>query len=960
MSETGLAGAARGASEPIPQPAAPEEAGDSGASAHGWNLDLDASIDAPTGADLPIGDLYDEVDLWPVHDDSVPPAAGPQPGTAPTRWGTRRLVEAVTTFAVVLFVTAFVVSQLQPGDIFSSAVPTGGDMGAHVWAPAYLRDHLLPHGRLSGWSMDWYGGLPTYRFYMLPPALLILLLDTVLPYGTAFKIIAVLGVVTLPLCLWAFGRMARLPYPIPALFAVAGAIYLFDETFTILGGNIASTMAGEFSFSIALSVAMLGLGVFARGMETGRHRALAAVLIALAALCHGIVVFFVAGGAVLLWLISIDRKRTVYFVTSSVTALLLAAFWFFPFVLTSKFMTDMKYEGAPTPGGEWNSYWKMFFPHTADVDRFWAVLAVIGFVAGIVRRNRVVSFLGVYSLVLIAAVFLAKDGIPGFGLLWNVRLLPFVYLLRYLLAMVGIVELAWGAQRLLHDRRVARRVERAYPGAAGLVLVGSLSPSRASARKFFTSIAVLGVVGASGLGWLSWHLGKFPGQKEVYVASGKTNADKYRFEWLGIDVSTSAKNGFVDGWARHNFTGYVAKGAYGEYRALIETMKGLGADPAHGCGRALWEHTGGEYGTPMALMLLPFWTDSCIGSEEGLFFEASASTPYHFLTSAAMSEKASNPVRGLTYEDRNAELGVRYLQTLGVRYYLAFTPATVARADLQADLIKVATSGPWHVYEVVGSDLVTPLAVRPVVVNPRPGDQRERWLEVGLSYFQHPERWAAVPTADGPADWQRVDVAPDEVVAQPRVDVVHSVQPIRSQPLPAVAVSDVRLGDESISFRVDQVGVPVLVRVSYFPNWQVSGAEGPFRVAPNMMVVVPTSQQVRLTFGRTTIDYGSWAASLLGLFGLVVLWRRGAVVYPDGAPDESYPADPDPFGHDEAFGGDDADVAEAWVPFDELRGRALDDVDLDDAAWLASSSPSTLRLPDPSSFVEAPPPESGG
>ena len=34
-----------------------------------------------------------------------------------------------------------------------------------------------------------------------------------------------------------------------------------------------------------------------------------------------------------------------------------------------------------------------------------------------------------------------------------------------------------------------------------------------------------------------------------------------------------------------------------------------------------------RYGTTMAPMLLPFFTDGCIGSMEGLFFEASASTP---------------------------------------------------------------------------------------------------------------------------------------------------------------------------------------------------------------------------------------------------------------------------------------------------------------------------------------------
>ena len=95
-------------------------------------------------------------------------------------------------------------------------------MGAHVWGPAYLRDHLLPNFQLTGWSMDWYAGMPAYRFYMVVPALAIVALDTILPYGVAFKLVAISGIVTLPLCCWAFGRLARFRYPIPELFAFAG------------------------------------------------------------------------------------------------------------------------------------------------------------------------------------------------------------------------------------------------------------------------------------------------------------------------------------------------------------------------------------------------------------------------------------------------------------------------------------------------------------------------------------------------------------------------------------------------------------------------------------------------------------------------------------------------------------------------------------------------------------------
>ena len=59
----------------------------------------------------------------------------------------------------------------------SAVTPAGGDMGAHVWGPAFLRDHLLPDLRISGWTPDWYAGFPAYHFYMVVPPLLIVALD---------------------------------------------------------------------------------------------------------------------------------------------------------------------------------------------------------------------------------------------------------------------------------------------------------------------------------------------------------------------------------------------------------------------------------------------------------------------------------------------------------------------------------------------------------------------------------------------------------------------------------------------------------------------------------------------------------------------------------------------------------------------------------------------------------------
>ncbi|MBK5333001.1 MAG: hypothetical protein JJD93_13580, partial [Ilumatobacteraceae bacterium] len=744
-------------------------------------------------------------------------------------WTNERIARYLTALVIVGGSTFSVLKVVHLNLVFENNTPTGGDMGAHVMAPAYLRDNLLPHFQLSGWSNYWYDGFPLYRFYMVVPALMIVALNVVFPYGVAFKLIAILGLVTLPVCCWAFGRLARFRYPMPELMALAATVFLFDESFSIYGGNVKSTMAGEFSFSIALSFAILGLGVFARGMETGKYRSWAAILIALAMLCHGIVLLFVILGAVLLWAVWMDRTRFIYGFTVLAGAVLLSAFWVVPFLANHAYMTDMKYHGRPD--GVTDSYWDMFFPWTTFLDIIVTGFAIFGFVASVVRRHLAGAWLGICCLALTAFVFLAKNSLPVIGLLWNPRLLPFLYLLRLMLMMVGIVEF----------------VE---------VIVRGTRARRARGSMWKVGLATAGVVSVVVLIMELFLFQQMPGGRIV------TEHGKAVYAWgIGdfnpISLTPTAKDAQSDGWTRYNFAGYEGRDAYGEYKALIDQMKSLGADSTHGCGRAMWENNGdnGQYGTTMALMLLPFWSNGCIASMEGLFFEASGTTPYHFVTAAAISSDSSNPVRELRYDNHDDSKGVPYLQTLGVKYLMVFTEVAKAEAEKRPELTKLAEVGPWNIYQVADSDLVVPLTVQPVVVNHRSGDQRERNLELGMSWFQHQDEWAATPADSGPAEWQRIDVAVDPTrsdglapgASGRKIDIVQPTEAITPKKLPAVKVSNVHLGDQDLRFTVDQIGVPVLVKISYFPNWHVSGANGPYRIAPNLMVVVPTSTDVHLT-----------------------------------------------------------------------------------------------------------------
>jgi hypothetical protein len=819
-------------------------------------------------------------------------------------------IEGWITLAVITACVTFVFYQLGPSNIFTNNTPAGGDMGAHVWGPAFLRDHLLTQGRLSGWTPDWYAGFPAYTFYMILPSLAIALLSYVIPYGIAFKLIAISGVLTLPIAAWAFGRLTRLPFPTPALLAVGATAYLFDRSFSIYGGNIASTLAGEFAFSISLSFALLFLGVLARGLETGKYRAWAAALFALTALCHLIPVFFAVAGTAVLFALQIDWSRVRWWVWGALagsslgfaalaaygsasggifapmasdasvwstdgikrilspptlgiafvvfaalvtaTAVVLAlsqrprlwpqvkylatvlpvgaaitAFWTGPFYLRSGYMTDMGWEKL-------TNYSDSLFARTHLAQQlsdrpgiqYLLILGAVGTLMALAYRRRGTIF----WVVMAAVAGIAFLYVPQ-SRLWNARLLPFYYLAIYLVGAAGIAE-------------VGRTIGR-------IVAADPRRPPRLA----------LWLTAAIGLG--AWLI--VLGLPLHSLPFGQLKADG-TYSWGPLSTKDSS---FVTSWANWNFTGYEGKASYPEYYAVTKTMEDVGQQ--HGCGRAMWEYSDNlnNYGTPMALMLLPFWTNGCIGSMEGLYFEASATTPYHFLNQSELSTSPSEAERDLPYRatalsQQDFDLGVEHLQMLGVRYYMASTSQTIAYAASNPSLTRIASSGPWVVYQVSDSSLVVPLKNQPAVVDGA-SQAGKTWLNDTVSWYIDPTQWKVLLAASGPSSWQRV-----------KAGVLPGQRPVGG----TTSVSNIKSGTDTISFDVSKVGVPVEVKASYFPNWKASGADGPYRVSPNLMVVIPRSKHVSLYYGYTGVDYGSYLLTLLGLIGLILLWRAKPVSMP--------------------------------------------------------------------------------
>ncbi len=813
----------------------------------------------------------------PVRVTSARPRRRPGPGVTwrPRRRGAALWVPALATVVVVAGVIGVTLWQLNLGLLLSNTSTTGGDTGAHFMMPAFLNSNVLPGLHLTGWDPGWYDGYPIYTFYFVLPDALIALGSHLLPYGLAFKWGTVAGSVLLPVTAWACGRLFKLRPPGPAALAAATLPFLFDYTFTIYGGNLFSTLAGEYAYSLSVALAVLFLGLFARGVRTGRHRGWAAVVLALCVLSHIVPAMFAIAGAAVLTLMELlparyrlhddgfgpsvgvarapgregvlGRRRAVWWSVSTVAVgVLLSGWWLVPFGVDQPYSTAMGYQNVTT-------YVTLLFPR-ADL---WAlVLAGIAVVVAVALRSRfgiLLAILGGLS----AAVLIFDPQ----GKLYNTRFLPLWFLFVYLLVGWLFSVVAGAVARWWHRERLARWVS-ALRSSAG---------ARARPRP---ARMVPGSVGGA--------LVALAGALLVVATPFWVPANDLPF---GITPGANQ----VRAWADWNYSGYEGKVDYPEYRAVIDMMQQVCLE--HGSGRAMWEYNAdlNRFGTPEALMLLPYWTGGCIQSMEGLLFESSTTTPYHFLNQAELSVSPSEPMVGLPYGTLDVPLGIQHLQLLGVRYFMASSPAVQQAAAADPELRLIASTGPWHtdfggeelnttwqVYEVEDSGVVTALRNEPAVLT-GVGPGQSSWLGTSATpgsvadgpsvvWYDDPARWGVELAAGGPAAWPRVSAT--AAARAPAVSV------------PPTTVSAVSTGsDGSVHFHVSRVGTPVLVKVSYFPNWRASGAEGPWRVTPNLMVVVPTSHDVSLTYGSTPADTLGLVCTAAGVLALVAgalvpWWRR--------------------------------------------------------------------------------------
>lgn len=328
---------------------------------------------------------------------------------------------------------------------------------------------------------------------------------------------------------------------------------------------------------------------------------------------------------------------------------------------------------------------------------------------------------------------------------------------------------------------------------------------------------------------------------------------------LGLALAAIAwadsRNSVARSWADYDLTGLQAKELWPAWRELTGRLAGGVGD-----GRVAVEYSPEHEraGSIRMYETLPFFAGR--STLEGVYNQASLNTHAVYYLASELGERSPNPFKSVEFARFDSQAALAHLRLFAADTIVAVSDKLAEELEARPDVMRVARVFPYTVFRLRDAPrYVEPLRCAPVR-SPERGwrDKAQRWFE------RRPLPCAPLVFSDTPG----LGVPePDEWLAPPELPLADGVRVGES------------IGPEEIRIETSQVGHPLLVKVSWHPRWRASGADGPYRVAPALMLIVPRQQRVILRYEANAADTLGRAlslASVLGLFGLARARRRPA------------------------------------------------------------------------------------
>jgi len=687
---------------------------------------------------------------------------------------------------------------------FLNTLPTGGDMGAHIVPTKFFAENFFTNFQLRGWSNDWFAGYPLYYFYFPLPPLITSILNFVLPFSISFKLMVVSTQILLVLSI---ELLFRRNSTFSTLGFVAGLLFLLTESFTIFGGNLASSLAGQYSYTLSLAFCNLSI-YFLTKSKNSNNTLISSIFLGFALLSH--LIPFLIYSPIYLFYFLIKKSST----NEKVIAFLIFNFLTLDFSVSLftnlEFTTNMTY--AP-----YSSFSDLIKIDILPLVLISFIYLITKDMFSMLRENITSVYLVIISLLLF---FYGPE-----SALWNGRLVPFFNL--------GIIMFFFNQcakQNRSSFKRIGNKLNLPILLPALIFLVYKYV-DKWSEYYLETSWVIVSLISL------------------LFLLAISKNQNLTATFLIALTLGSVS---YLPHWVNWNFTGYENKSSWGDIESLYSVLNNLPP------GRIMWEPNSdlNKYGTPMVLMTIPMFTHHT--SMEGLYFDSSITTPFHFIAVSGLAERPSNPVGGLSYINGNFDKGMRMMNDLGIDYFIAYTENIKDKADRAIELELIAETEVFKIYDV--------------------NSQKVELITKSLLNFDSPSFKSRISSSliKDFNDQSFFDLAVENFLNDSNFKVIENLDFLDydSQDYTRLKITNLNIDNEQITFTTNKVNYPHLIKVSYFPNWQIKEGYGPYRVSPSFIAVVPTSSDVKLVFETGFYEKILDTVSIISLGIALFLFRK--------------------------------------------------------------------------------------
>jgi hypothetical protein len=709
--------------------------------------------------------------------------------------------------------------------LFQDTVLTGGDSCSWQQIADSLTNTLIPAGRLFGWSHSNFFGYEVLQHYFVPPFLLASLLSIVMPLTVALKVTTMAGLYFTPL--FTFLSVKKITGNVWAAWAgmFLILIFIFNESYTMFGGNFLSTLAGEFTYSFSITIFILFIGVCYKSVTTNSNPVWAGLLLGLIGLSHFFVfmpAFFIPFFFVLArkpWFTRNnsfappstsrdDKAKKPAAGTTLKNVLIIYAvsfftmsFWVVPMAYKRSFTTSLSH------------VWKFDSFATFFTQTFMALI-LIGVILTLVMIALHTLFRKKFSNWLAPALL-------GYGFLAAL----FFYLIA---AWLGIPDIRFVPPAII------------FSLFAIALSFDMLLKWLAEVKQIIKLDLILTILAITASITIAWNL---------------------------------TQN--VGGWFNWNNSGYEARR---EYRTLTALRVNSGGDA--NSGRILWEKLrssdSADFGSERAFENLQYFTGR--PSAEGVLWGSSFMARATSYMQSEYSPHAVDPEPWRIYSRVNPDVWPYRFFATNSKDIIIYSNEMRARFNTHPEFTQSYNTGRFSIYEFSsfpGSYIQVIDQANLHVVEDNEHGFRQDFYRFFRDYELMDHPFIPASFAKG------LDTTSDSYKSYDHFfeKYRNSLPPFtewRDKLEGNAKITNEDIQELSIRFSTDSPGKPHIIKISYSPNFKSKNGEKIFPVSPGFMCMIPEQPDVDIVFGWLPVEVVSMLISLLVIPFVVIstLFRK--------------------------------------------------------------------------------------